>query len=63
MVGNLKLRIALLEAGIKQKELELLSGVAQPVISQIITGRIIPTTDEKIRIAKALNKKIEELFS
>ena len=62
MVGNLKLRIALLEAGMTQAELELLSGVAQPVISQIITGRMVPTTEEKIKIAKAINKKIEELF-
>ena len=44
------------EKGITQKQLEELSGVAQPVIARMETGKSSPTLDTIVKILFALGK-------
>ncbi|WP_431308885.1 helix-turn-helix transcriptional regulator [Halalkalibacter flavus] len=58
-----KIRIKRLEKGWTQFDLADKSGVPQPTISQIERGnRKYPTHENIMKIAKALDLKVEELF-
>lgn len=50
------------KAGLTQAELSRRSGVAQGKISEYESGNSLPRIDSAMRIAKVLNKKIEELI-
>ena len=45
-----------------QGELARLARVGRSTISNIETGKYIPGVDVALRIAKALNRTVEELF-
>ncbi len=45
-----------------QAELAVMSGISQAAISDIERKRYIPRVDVALRIAKALNSTVEELF-
>jgi transcriptional regulator with XRE-family HTH domain len=56
------LKIAIIRAGLKQYEVADMAGIRNPLLSDIITGRIVPSDDEKKSIAKALKKPVADLF-
>lgn len=62
MKGLSELRKVLLIKGVTQRELAKLSGLNVAVISQIATGRVIPTADERARISEILEESESELF-
>ncbi len=61
-----ELRVALIselidarnEKGITQRELEQLSGVSQPVIARMESGKTVPNLDTIIKILAALGKTL-----
>lgn len=54
-----KLKEARQKKNLSQRDLSLLSGVAQEMISRIENGRIAPTVETIGRLAKALGFKLE----
>jgi len=62
MKGLSPLRKTLLVEGITQEKLAELCGLHRTIISQITTGRVVPTPDERVRIARALAKDETALF-
>lgn len=51
-------------AGISQRKLSAMSGVPQPIISDIENGKTkSPTVDTAIKLSKALGCTVEELVS
>lgn len=61
MIKN-HVKIARQHKGISQTELAKLTGLSQNSISSIETGQYNPTVGNALKIAKALNLKVEELF-
>jgi transcriptional regulator with XRE-family HTH domain len=59
---NLKIKIARLCRRWNQYDLAKRSGVAQSRISLIESGRVLPSANERGRLAGALGKEPEELF-
>lgn len=57
-----KLKIAIWESGMTQREAARQSGVSEWNISQAVNGRVILTEEEKSALAQCLEKGIEELF-
>ncbi len=54
--------IAIKRSGLKQYEVAEIAGIGNPLLSNIVTGRVVPSDEEKKSIAKALKKPIGELF-
>jgi putative molybdopterin biosynthesis protein len=52
-----------LKRGLSQEELSVLTGIPRTTISAIESGRAIPSVDYAIRLARALDCTVEELFS
>lgn len=48
--------------GVTQQELADLAGLARQSIISIEKGRFLPTIENALRIARALNTPVEELF-
>lgn len=62
--GDLKLKFAILEAGTTQSRVAAETGISPSRLSNIVRGYNIPVTaDEQRRIAKALGKRVKDLFS
>ncbi len=59
---NLKLKMAILESGMTQKELAQITQINEGLLSLGINGRYIFDAVQKGRIAKALKKPVSELF-
>ena len=59
---NLKLKMALLESGMTQKELSQIPQINEGLLSLGINGRYIFDAIQRSRIAKALKKPVSELF-
>ena len=59
---NMALKLAIVESGIKQRALSLQVEISEGRLSEIVTGRTEPTPDEQKRIAKALKRKVDDLF-
>ena len=58
-----KIRECREEMGISQDELSRRSKVSRTIISGLESGTIkVTTTDTLLKIAKALNKKVSEIF-
>ncbi len=58
-----KIKIARIEAGMTQVELSQKSGISRTVISELETGKKkVTTTTTLLKIAKALNKNVEDIF-
>lgn len=58
-----KLWAAIREEGLTQDEFSRIVGDDPAVISRIVTGQLVPSEVRKIKYAKALGKKVEEIFS
>lgn len=51
------------EAGLSQKALSERAGVSRTIISGLESGKItVTTTDTLLKIAKALNKNVSDIF-
>jgi putative transcriptional regulator len=59
---NLKLKLARVEKGYSQQELADLVGASRQTIGLIEKGKYNPYINLCIRIAKALNKTLNDLF-
>lgn len=65
-IAESDLRVALIselidarnEKGITQRELEQLSGVSQPVIARMESGRTVPKLDTVMKVLAALGKTL-----
>lgn len=62
MEMNLNLWIAIRERNLRQYELAHMARISETTLSKILNGRTQPADYVKIRIAKALQKPIDELF-
>lgn len=60
--GLLKLKIALLERGYKQREFAQLVGLSETYISNIIRGAHVPAYETRLRIAHALDAKASDFW-
>lgn len=59
---NLKLKLARVEKGLSQQELADLVDATRQTIGLIEKGKYNPSLNLCVRIAKALNKTINDLF-
>ena len=57
-----KIKKRRLELGMTQAQLSERSGIAQSSISEIESGRHVPTLEVAIRLAQALERHVEDLF-
>jgi transcriptional regulator with XRE-family HTH domain len=62
MEMNLRLKIALLQAGMRQIDLARKAGLGESRVSRIVNAYHIPTPEEKHKIALALNCAVEALW-
>ena len=62
MKENLKLLNAIRSKGLKQKDFAILVGDKDSMVSGVIRGRLNLDDKRKIKYAKVLNCKTEELF-
>jgi len=60
--GNMKLRLARIEKNLNQQELADLVEVTRQTIGLIEKGNYNPTLNLCIKIAKALDRTLDELF-
>lgn len=56
------LREIIKENGLKQKHVAEKAGISERHFSHIVRGESVPTLENGIRIAKALNKTVEEIW-
>ena len=61
MVRN-NLKVKRWELGIKQYEMADMLGCSAPYLSMVENGRVEPPTMFKLRVAKVLNLKPDQLF-
>lgn len=59
---NVALKVAIIEAGKTQREVAERAGLRELRVSEIVTGRVIATADEKRALAKALRRPQSALF-
>ena len=59
---EIRLRVALLEAGLRQIDLARQTGLAESTVSRILNAYRAPTTAEKEKIAHALGCAIDALW-
>lgn len=59
---EVRLRSARLVAGLSQAELAARAGVTRQAVSAVEGGRAVPTTAVALRLARALGRRVEELF-
>lgn len=59
---NVTLKVAIITAGKTQREVAEKSGLRELRVSEIVTGRVIATPDEKRALAKALRSTQSALF-
>jgi ribosome-binding protein aMBF1 (putative translation factor) len=60
---NVKLKMAILESGVLQKELAKKIGVHPSVLSMVVQGKYIFDQVQRAKISKALGKPEHELFT
>jgi putative transcriptional regulator len=60
-LGN-RLRDERAAQGLTQEALALLVGVSRKTINTIETGRFVPSTILALRLARALGRRVEDLF-
>ena len=62
MATNLRLWTAIRERGLRQYQLANLAQISETTLSKILNGRTKPAEYVKIRIARALQMSVDELF-
>ena len=62
MATNLRLWTAIRERGLRQYQLANLAQISETTLSKILNGRTRPEEYVKIRIARALQMSVDELF-
>lgn len=62
MKKNVKLKAALFQADMTQKDLATEVGIQENILSWVVNGRFILTEDEQEKIAEVLNMDVYELF-
>jgi len=60
---NTPLKLAIVASGKTQRDIAALAQLGEVRLSAIITGRIVPSPEEKRAIAKALRRPQGELFT
>ena len=60
---NFKLLIAIREQGLRQRDFAKLIGEDETILSRVINGHWNPDELRKIKYAKALKMRVEDLFS
>lgn len=63
MALNTALKAAIHDSGLKQTAIARDVGLSEPQLSRIINGHQDPTPEQKKAIAKALHRKVQDLFS
>lgn len=63
MKMNVKLLLAIRGQGLTQREFSRLVGDHESVVSRIVNGVWVPDEMRKIRYAKALRKRVDDLFA
>src|SRR5687767_15254554 len=56
------LRAARIQAGLSQGDLAAQAGVTRQAISAIEAGKTVPTMGVALRLARALGRRVDELF-
>lgn len=59
---NVALKTAIVQSGKKQKTIARLARLSEPRLSHFVRGRLVPDEDEQKRIAKAVDRSVNELF-
>ncbi len=62
MVGNMKMKLARVEKGLSQEQLAAAAEVTRQTIGLIEKGDYNPSLSLCLRIARALDKTLDELF-
>lgn len=62
MVGNLRMKLARVEKGLSQEQLAAAAEVTRQTIGLIEKGDYNPSLSLCVRIAKALDKTLDQLF-
>ena len=57
-----KYKLYIKEQDLSQKDIAILTGLSEPSVSRLIAGKTKPRLTTAIRIARALNVRLEELF-
>jgi hypothetical protein len=60
---NLKLRAAFFESDKSMSKVSKETRIPRPYLSMACAGRLVLTDDEKLAIAKSLNRSVDELFA
>lgn len=60
---RIKLQYAIVDSGLTHRVIGRMTKIHYTTISGICSGRLNPSLDEQARIAKALDRKVEELFA
>lgn len=60
---NMALKVAIIQRGHTQREVARRAGLSELRLSQLVTGRFLPTAEERRAIAKALRCRQSELFA
>lgn len=61
-MGNMKMKLARVEAKLSQEALAKLIGVSRQTINMIERGEYNPSLQLCIKICKALNRTLDQLF-
>ena len=62
MIMNLRLKFAIIECGKNQIQIAREAEIQESRLSKIVNGYVNPTDEEKERIAKVLDCRVDSLF-
>ena len=59
---NFELFKAIRQKGLRQRDFAVIVGDDESVVSRIVNGVWVPDVERKLRYARALGKKVDEVF-
>ena len=62
-IMNTKFKLAIMEAGLSQRDLAKETGIHESLISMAVRGRYVFDGDQKRKIAKELRRPISQIFA